>query len=106
MPDRLITLAEVADRLGIKLGRLHRVIRTLRERHGFPQPLPCMGGRYDPLAIDAWRARMRGVSIFSPSPAVAKIDTVADPDGADPYAADRALLLERAAHLGRRHRAA
>ena len=61
MVDTPIPLAGVALRLGRSLKWVHRNIRTLRDRHGFPKPLPGVG-LYDPAAIDAWMARQRGAA--------------------------------------------
>lgn len=61
MLDALLTPAEAAARLGVPLRQFQRKVAGLRRDHGFPLPLPGMGGRYDPLAIDAWRRRQAGL---------------------------------------------
>lgn len=51
--------AEVATKLGISLARFRAIRRRLRAA-GFPDPLPALRDRYDPLAIEGWLARIRG----------------------------------------------
>lgn len=53
-----ISAAEAAERLGITLSVFQRRRRRLRQA-GFPEPVPGLFNRYDPLAIEAWLARQR-----------------------------------------------
>ena len=85
---RPIPLSGVAEELGRSLGWLHRHIRELREKHGFPRPLQGIG-LYDPLAIDAWIARQRAEAAPQ-SPA-------ADGPAADDWGA---ILDRRAKQIG------
>ena len=50
---RCVSLKGVADILGVSIDWMHRHVRELRDKHGFPQPLPVLR-RYDPIAIEAW----------------------------------------------------
>lgn len=89
---RLLTVAQVAARLGIATETLYRTIRRLRDDHGFPRPLPGLSHRYDPLAIDAWIARWRAEAPRLPE----------DPDN---LAKIQAEIDRRADALGRKERA-
>jgi hypothetical protein len=59
MPDRALTVAEVADLLRVSVAWFRRHRDGLRRDHGFPSPVPGLRDRYDPLAIEAWFARHR-----------------------------------------------
>lgn len=88
----LLTRAEVAAQLGMTPATFGRRLATLR-RAGFPAPVPHMGRRYDPRAIEAWLAAQR-------TPPGAPAD---DPTGAAPPAEDvagwQAVLDRRAASI-------
>lgn len=60
MREPLLTFPEVAERLGVPLNSLYRNHRVLREEHGFPAPVPGLGRRWDPQAIENWLATQRG----------------------------------------------
>lgn len=62
----LINTAEVAELLGMTVHTFYRR-RAQLHRVGFPNPVPGMGIRYDPLAIQAWLARQRTASA-TPAP--------------------------------------
>lgn len=53
----VLTLAELAARLQVSRQWLARRHGHLRAAHGFPPPLPGLGLRWDPRAVDAWIAR-------------------------------------------------
>jgi len=63
--DRLLRLGDVAYRLNVSIGWLQRNTVRLREQNGFPAPIAALSRRehrYDPVAVDAWVARCRGVA--------------------------------------------
>lgn len=75
---QLLTLHQVAVLLGLPGARsLVARRRQLEEEHGFPPPVPGLGLRWDPVAIDAWLARHR-------------------PAEATPAATAEAILVQRA----------
>ena len=89
--DRPIPLSGVAELLGRSLNWTHRHIRSLRDKHGFPKPLPGVG-LYDPVAIRAWKLGQQGGS-------VAKVSG----NALDLVEVDWGALLDaRAAELGAR----
>lgn len=50
-----VPLDEVAAALGISPDRLRRTARALHVRHGFPLPLPVIGGwRWSRAVLEAW----------------------------------------------------
>ena len=59
--NSLLTVAELAATFNVKPEYLRRRLPKLREKHGFPPPVPGLGNRYDPLAITAWRNRCAGL---------------------------------------------
>ena len=66
MSGRLLLRApEVAALLGMSVRAFHAARARLRDR-GFPAPVPGMGPRYDPRAIEAWLARAQGKAAASP----------------------------------------
>jgi hypothetical protein len=83
-----LSLTEVAATLGIRLGKLHRIIARLRRDHGFPKPLPLIN-RYDPAAIADWERRCWSIE------ARAIGDTGSAPEAAELEAA-RARMAARA----------
>jgi hypothetical protein len=59
--QRLLTAHQVAEILALDSARAFaQRRRRLEEEHGFPRPVPGVGRRWDPLAIEAWRRRIRG----------------------------------------------
>jgi hypothetical protein len=59
--QRLLTAHQVAEILALDGPRAFaQRRRRLEEEHGFPPPVPGVGQRWDPLAIEAWRRRIRG----------------------------------------------
>ena len=77
--DRLLTPAEIAQQLGVPLNTFRRNLPALRRDHGFPAPLPGMGGRYDPLAIATWReAQGKAPAPGTPAAAPGEPDTIPD----------------------------
>jgi predicted DNA-binding transcriptional regulator AlpA len=55
----LLTTRDVAALLGISVAYWYRRRRELEAR-GFPPPIPALGNRWDPVAIDRWLAAQRG----------------------------------------------
>jgi len=49
--------AQVAERLAMSPAAFAARRRRLEEDHGFPPPVPGLGRRWDPQAIEAWLAR-------------------------------------------------
>lgn len=81
MPDRALTVAEVADLLRVSAAWFRANRRRLGQDHGFPTPLPGLRDRYDPLAIDAWFARHRDAAVptaASAAPAPLDWDSLLD----------------------------
>lgn len=59
--QRLLTAHQVAELLALDGPRAFaQRRRRLEAEHGFPPPVPGVGQRWDPLAIEAWRRRIRG----------------------------------------------
>jgi predicted DNA-binding transcriptional regulator AlpA len=57
----LLTAHQVAMALALDSAlSFHRRRRALEADHGFPEPVPGLGLRWDPAAIEAWLARRRG----------------------------------------------
>ena len=69
MGDTLMRPKEIAKALGVPLPTFYASVVRLRRDEGFPEPLPGMGGRYDPMAIEAWR-RQRAKLTPAPTPAM------------------------------------
>lgn len=63
---RLLTSRDVAALLGVTREYFYRRRATL-EAKGFPPPIPALGNRWDPTAIDAWLARERGEAPAEPA---------------------------------------
>ena len=57
----LLTAAQVADRLQITVRAFWARRRSLEAEHGFPAPVPGIGQRWDPAAIQAWQDRTGGL---------------------------------------------
>lgn len=55
----LLTARDVARLLGWSVDHWYRRRRAL-EAAGFPRPIPELGNRWDPNAIEAWLAARRG----------------------------------------------
>ena len=87
-----LSTAEVAAHLGISLNRFYRSRRGLRAT-GFPEALPSLPGRYDPLAIEGWIAGFRGTALASPANAV-ELST-------DDHVRWAEIIDQRAERLGR-----
>jgi predicted DNA-binding transcriptional regulator AlpA len=58
----LLTAGEVAALLGLTRAAWYRRRRVL-EAAGFPPPVPALGNRWDPAAIDRWLAIQRGEAV-------------------------------------------
>jgi predicted DNA-binding transcriptional regulator AlpA len=58
----LLTACEVAGLLGLTRAAWYRRRRAL-EAAGFPAPVPALGNRWDPAAIDHWLAIQRGEAV-------------------------------------------
>lgn len=57
----LLTAADLARFLRRTVPWVHRHHALLVDQHGFPPPLPGLGGlRWDPAAVEAWLVRLRG----------------------------------------------
>jgi predicted DNA-binding transcriptional regulator AlpA len=55
MTDRtLLDLRDLAKRIKRSLDWTYRALPGLIADHGFPAPLPGLGKRWDPVAVDAW----------------------------------------------------
>lgn len=60
---QLLTAHQVAMTLALDSAMsFHRRRRCLEAEHGFPAPVPGLGLRWDPAAIDAWLGRQRGAA--------------------------------------------
>lgn len=76
----LLTAREVAQLLGMTRAAWYRR-RPALEAAGFPPPVPALGNRWDPAAIERWLAAQRGEA--PPEPAdwgqrlAARLDTPA-----------------------------
>jgi hypothetical protein len=57
---RLWQAAQVADRLAMTPAAFCARRRRLEEDHGFPPPVPGLGRRWNPAAIEAWLAQQAG----------------------------------------------
>jgi hypothetical protein len=87
MADKLTwSTAELAAKLGILPKQFSNARRRLRAA-GFPEALPGLKGRYDPLAIEGWLARLRGATGTAPGGVPA----------ASPEEIDYAAILDRRA---------
>lgn len=51
----LLTYPEVAAALKVTREWFYRNHRRLVRQHGFPAPMPGMGNRWDPRAIELWQ---------------------------------------------------
>ena len=71
----LITLADIAEQLGVSLQTFYRNMSSLRAC-GFPRPVPGCGRRYDPQAVADWLARQRPANVDTAEP-----PTVVPPPG-------------------------
>lgn len=76
----LLTAHQVAQLLALPGPRSFSARRRRLEAEGFPPPVPGLGLRWDPVAIDAWRQRVAGMA----------------PIGADQVAGAEAELIARA----------
>ena len=65
----LIDARQVAERLGRGVSWFYCTRQTLIDKHGFPDPVPGIGLRWDPVAIDRWLAAQCGEA----PPALAKL---------------------------------
>lgn len=74
---QLLTLSDVAGRLGVPLHTLYRNMSSLRAC-GFPRPVPGCGRRYDPEAVATWLARQRPQPEAVPSEPPAETPAVTD----------------------------
>lgn len=91
--DTPVPLAGLAPLLGRSKLWVERNIKTLRDKHGFPRPLPVVG-LYDPAAVRAWKDRQANIGAELRVPAAWPKDLVpADIDWA-------AELDSRAVGLG------
>ena len=57
--DTPIDRRGVAVRLGRSHSWLNKHLAGLQAQHGFPRPVPGLGGLFDPLAVTEWLARQR-----------------------------------------------
>jgi hypothetical protein len=57
---RLWQAAQVADRLAMTPAAFNARRRRLEADHGFPPPVPGLGRRWNPAAIEAWLAAQAG----------------------------------------------
>lgn len=57
---RLWQAEQVAERLAISPAAFRQRRRRLEEEHGFPPPVPGLGRRWNPAAIEAWIAQATG----------------------------------------------
>lgn len=57
---RLWQAAQVAERLALTPAAFCQRRRQLEDRHGFPPPVPGLGRRWNPAAIEAWLAQQAG----------------------------------------------
>lgn len=57
---RLWQAAQVAERLAMTPGAFCQRRRRLEAEHGFPAPVPGLGRRWNPAAIEAWLAVQAG----------------------------------------------
>ncbi len=62
----LLTAREVAQLLGLTRAAWYRR-RPALEAAGFPPPVPALGNRWDPAAIDRWLAEQRGETPAEPA---------------------------------------
>lgn len=109
MSVRLLSYADVAACLAVTRSWLHRNRRALAVQHGFPPPVPGMGLRWDPLAIDAWLATQRQENkekLFASFADEEEAKMHRPLSEAEQIADERAELSRRAAALGRGRRAA
>jgi hypothetical protein len=57
---RLWQAAQVADRLAMTPAAFNARRRRLEADHGFPPPVPGLGRRWNPAAIEGWLAALGG----------------------------------------------
>jgi hypothetical protein len=57
---RLWQAAQVADRLAMTPAAFNARRRRLEADHGFPPPVPGLGRRWNPAAIEGWLASQGG----------------------------------------------
>ncbi|MBR0651376.1 hypothetical protein GXW78_17010 [Roseomonas terrae] len=57
---RLWQPEQVADRLALSPAAFAARRRRLEDEHGFPGPVPGLGRRWNPAAVEAWLARQAG----------------------------------------------
>jgi predicted DNA-binding transcriptional regulator AlpA len=62
----LLTARDVAALLGVTVSYWYRRRRAL-EAAGFPPPVPALGNRWDPVAIERWLAAQRGEALAEPA---------------------------------------
>jgi predicted DNA-binding transcriptional regulator AlpA len=62
----LLTARDVAALLGVTVSYWYRRRRAL-EAAGFPPPVPALGNRWDPVAIERWLAAQRGEALVEPA---------------------------------------
>lgn len=56
-----LDLTALAQRFGKSYNWMSHNIGRLKREHGFPGCIPGLGKVYDPVAVDEWLARQRGV---------------------------------------------
>lgn len=94
MTRELLTMEAVALKLGRGREWFWKHWRTLISRHRFPKPVPGLGKRWDPMAIDCWLD-----SHIDPAFLAARARAAGEPPIAGP---DHSTLLEdRAERLAR-----